>query len=163
MNGSHNSLHLINYKCKWPLSHCFVDNFRDNIIYHVFEKFFIIYCHFYRPQNEVFEGYVFTGVCLSTGESLRLCPGGSPSRWGFRPGGFLSGGISVQGVSVQWGVSVHRALCPGGLCPGGYLSRGLCQGDPPHGNEWVVHILLECIIVWHNHVENPHSQWSETQ
>ena len=101
MNGSHNSSHLINYKCNWPLSHCFVDNFRDNIIYHVFEKFFIIYCHFYRLQNEVCKGYVFTGVCLSTGESLGLCPGGSPSRWDFRPEGFLSGGISVQGVSVQ--------------------------------------------------------------
>ena len=50
------------------------------------------------PVNEVCEGYIFTGVCLSTG------------------GGFL---VSVQGISVQAG------LCLGGLCPGGLYPGGL--------------------------------------
>ena len=54
------------------------------------------------PTNEVCEGYVFTGVCLSTGGSLSR-----GSVWG----GSLSGG----------------SLSGGGLCPG----RGLCHGDPP--------------------------------
>ena len=47
------------------------------------------------PANEVCEGYVFTGVCLSTTVSSE--------------GGSLSGGISVQ----------EGGLCPGeGLCQG---------------------------------------------
>ena len=37
---------------------------------------FLVCCH--RPQTEVCEGYVFTGVCLSTGEGL--CSRGSLSR-----------------------------------------------------------------------------------
>ena len=49
--------------------------------------------------NEVYEGYVFTGVCLSTGEwGLGLCPGG--------------GGVSVppgQEVSVQGSLSGRLA------------------------------------------------------
>ena len=46
------------------------------------------------PTNEVCEGNVFTGVCLSTG-GLGLCSAGS-----------LSGeGVSVQGLG----------LCPGGV------------------------------------------------
>ena len=56
---------------------------------------------FYRPQT----GYVFTGVCLSTG----------------------GGGVSV---SIR-GVSVPRGLCPGGISvqglsvQRGFLSRGV--------------------------------------
>ena len=102
------------------------------------------------PTNKVCEGYVCTGVCLSTG-GLALCPGGSPL------GGSLSKGISVQGgvclgvsvwgvsvwgVSVQgvsvWGISVQGGFCPGvsvqggvclvGLCPGGLCLGGLCPG-----------------------------------
>ena len=120
------------------------------------------------PANEVCEGYVFTGVCLSTG-GLGLCPGG---------------GVSVQGISVWVGlclglsgfcsgwslsgalwflfrmVSVQRCLClgvslPGGSSPKGSLSRGisvwrgLCHRPPPspYGNVQAVHILLECILV----------------
>ena len=91
---------------------------------------------FLPPANEVCEGYVFTGACLSTGG---LCPKGSltrgvsvqrggglclgglcPERRGSLSGGSLS---REEGVSV-WGVSVQRGggLCLGGLCPGGSLS-----------------------------------------
>ena len=79
--------------------------------------------------------------------------------------------LSVQGVPVQ-GVSVicPGGLCLGGLCPGRSLSGGSLsswvfvlgvsvQGglqekrvrhpdrDPQYGSEWVVRILLECILV----------------
>ena len=40
------------------------------------------------------------------------------------------------------GVSVSVRGGGGGLRPG-----GLRQGDPPYGNEQVVRILLECILV----------------
>ena len=58
----------------------------------------------FPSANEVCEGYVFTGVCLSTrggGRGLGLCPGGgSPSK----------------------GVSVQRVLCPGeGVTNGRYV------------------------------------------
>ena len=99
------------------------------------------------------------GLCPGRSLSGSLCPGGSLSR------GSLSREISVWRVSVQ-GVG----LCPGGgslsrgwisvqgvdLCPGDEsLSRGwvLCpgrgslSGRPPYGKEWVVRILLECILV----------------
>ena len=86
-------------------------------------------CHlFLLSAKEVCEGYVFTGVCLSTGVgslSRGVCPEGSLSRGGLCPRGSLSrefyvqgGGGYVQGISVQ-----------GGLCPGGSLSKGgLCPG-----------------------------------
>ena len=59
-----------------------------------------------------------------------LCPGGSLSR-GVCPGGSQSWGVSVQGD----------------LCPGVSVQGGLCHRDPPYGNERVVHILLERILV----------------
>ena len=72
--------------------------------------------------------------------------------------GSLSRGVSVQGVSVL-GVSVHGSLClgrslSGGLCPGGLCLEVLCLGvsvretPPLYSNEQVVHILLECILVF---------------
>ena len=81
-----------------------------------------------------------------------LCPGGGVSvQWGricFQGKGSLSrrglcpvGGVSVQGRGSLYreGGSVQRGLCPGGLCPGGR--------DPLYGNEQVVCIKLECILV----------------
>ena len=80
--------------------------------------------------------------------------------------------LSQHAPQVTRGISVQGE---GGLCPGGSLSRrslsreslsrvisvkgeslsrrslsgGLCQGAPPplYGKEWVVRILLECILV----------------
>ena len=72
---------------------------------------------FLPPANEVCEGYVFTGVCLSMGVPVQgeggLVQGKSLSRW-----------ISLRGVSVGGG------------------GRGLC-----YGNVRAVRILLECIFV----------------
>ena len=83
------------------------------------------------PAKEVCKGYVFTRVCLSTGD---LCPGGSPCR----------GEVSIGGVSVQGSVSVG-----GSLSRGQSLSRGsLSIPYQPYGNERAVRILLECILVF---------------
>ena len=90
------------------------------------------------PANKVWEGYVFTGVCLSTGGSrslsrgVSLQVGESLSRWGslswdLCPGGSLSGGALSK-------VSLCRGLCPGGLylgvlCPGLSIQvGGFCPG-----------------------------------
>ena len=120
---------------------------------------------FLPPANKVCEGYVLTGVCLSTegclswGRGVSVQVGGSLSRgslslrghmWrgvsvheeGLCPGGWsVSGGWSLsRGVSV-WGVSVQ-----GGLRPGGSLSgRPPCS---PCSNKHVVRVLLECILVY---------------
>ena len=91
------------------------------------------------PANEVCEGYVFTGVCLSTGGILVSVKGvsdwGSLSR-GSLPGGCLSrrplsGGSLSREVSTQgslsrgfcpgvseWWVSVQEVSVQGGLCLG---------------------------------------------
>ena len=58
------------------------------------------------------------------------------------PGPMFLLGVSVQGglcpgCSLSMGVSVKEGLCPGGLC----------QGDPLYSEEWVVCILLECVLV----------------
>ena len=86
--------------------------------------------HLLPPANEVCEGYVFTGVCLSTGGvsvqgglclGVGLCPGGSLQGVSLsRERGLCPGrGVSVQGWgSLSRGISVW-----GGLCPGGSLSR----------------------------------------
>ena len=108
------------------------------------------------PANDVCEGYVFTGVCLSMGGSggvpVSVHGGFCPGMGGLCPGGGgLSRGWGVcigggESLSRGWGVSVQ-----GGLCPGwGSLSRGSLSWRPPspYGNERAVRILLECILVW---------------
>ena len=98
------------------------------------------YC--YNPQTK------FAKVMFS---QVFVCPQGGVSVQGRS----LSRGVSVRGVSVQGGFSVQGGggLCPGrslsGLCPGGSLSGGSVSGRPAYGNEWAVHILLECILVYH--------------
>ena len=101
------------------------------------------------PANEVCEGYVFTGVCLSTGGisvqrvslSRGLCPEGSVSGmvsvWGSLSGwswsrGSLSGGLCLVGLCIGdiWpGDLCPGGLCMGGLCPGGFCPGILCQED----------------------------------
>ena len=101
------------------------------------------------PANEVREGYVFTGVCLSTGACI-------------------AGGVHGRGCAL-WGHAWH-----GGVCGrGGMNGKGVCvagdgvygDGGGMHGwggmhathatwlilrdtvNEWAVRTLLECILV----------------
>ena len=51
------------------------------------------------PATEVSEGYVFTGVCLSTGRGFSV-----------------RGGVSVQGVFLSRAVSVQGGFCQGDPC-----------------------------------------------
>ena len=62
--------------------------------------------NYYRPQS--WEGYVFTGVCLSTG--------GIACSWG---------GCLVLGVSARGGACSRRCLVLGCLLPGGAWSQGV--------------------------------------
>ena len=80
-----------------------------------------------QPANEVCEGNVFTGVCLSTGErcvSQNALGRGCVSQHALR--GCLPRGVFVQGVSAQDGV------CPGGCLPGGVADTPTrTRGRPP--------------------------------
>ena len=82
---------------------------------------------FLPAAKVVCEGYVFTGVCLSTGGGV-----------------YDQGGVSVQEGSLSRGslsegVTVHgKGLCPGGLCLGDLCLGGLCRA---------ARILLGCILV----------------
>ena len=96
------------------------------------------------PANEVWEGYVFTGVCLSTGgvvsQHALQVSGGVPKAhtqegsWGVWPGG-------VSRPTPRWGVC--RPTPRGGVYPSMHWSR------PPHERllPRVVRILLEFILV----------------
>ena len=103
---------------------------------------------FLPPANEVCEGYVFTGVCLSTWGSLSLS-GGSLSQEGLCLGGPCPGGLCLR-VSVQ-GVYVWGSLCTVGsvqecLCPGGSLSGGLCPGRSLSGGSLSRGISVQGIL-----------------
>ena len=107
----------------------------------MYSNLHFIYFWFLPYANEVCEGYVFTGVCLSTGGSRSL------SRGGLHPvGGGESlhlGGSLSRGVCVQRGVSARG----GGPCPGGSQGDPPNRDPPPYSNERVVHILLKYILV----------------
>ena len=105
---------------------------------------------FLPPANEVCEGYVFTGVCLSTGGMRAwLLTGGA---WLLRVGACVvapGGACVVAPGGCAW-------LLPGGGmrgCSGGHawLLPGVCAWDMTrYGdtvNERAVCILLECILV----------------
>ena len=91
------------------------------------KSFYFCFCSdgHYRPQRSC-EGYVFTGVCLSTGGGFLV--GGSWSRGCLVGGGACSRGVCSQGVCSQggWLVSQHalRQTPPGrdGYCCGWYAS-----------------------------------------
>ena len=107
--------------------------------------------------NEVCEGYVFTGVCLSAGRGSSAYRGLHP--WGglypgqgLHSGGSASGGFCIRGErgSVSGGFCIHRT----GVCIQGEACIQVGQNLPlPHRilrdtvNERAVRILLECILV----------------
>ena len=98
---------------------------------------------------------VSEGICLgrvSVQGSLSggLCPGGlcpGVSVWGS-----IWLGVSVQEISV-WGSICLGGLCPGTCVQGHRYPRRPHQGDPLwaetllYGEEWTVHILLQCCLV----------------
>ena len=88
-------------------------------------------------------------VILSTkvGVCMMLLPVLLPGPMSLLGGLCLWSHVLSRVVSVQGG-SLSRGLCPGGLSPGGSLSRGVSIREiPPYGEEWVVRILLECVLV----------------
>ena len=77
---------------------------------------------FLPPANEVCEGYVFTGVCPSTGGSMSrgvsVQEGSLSRRGGLCPGqGSLSrgGGLYPGEGSLSRGFSIQGCFCMGGL------------------------------------------------
>ena len=128
---------------------------------------------FLPPANEVWgklaclsvhEGWGRKGVsimCLPAWPMFLLRWGVSVSGPMFLLGKSLSSGpmfLSGRGFLSRWPLS-KGDLSVGALCPRGSLSRrflsrrGLCQGDPLpghrplYGDEQVVRILLQCILV----------------
>ena len=91
---------------------------------------------FLPPANEVCEGYVFTGVCLSMGQGVRGCSGGGGHAW-LLPEGEGACVVALGGVcGCSGGACVvapgrHAWLLPGGHawllwggmcgCLGGYM------------------------------------------
>ena len=93
------------------------------------------------PANEVCEGYVFTGVCLSTGECLPLVPGR----------GCLSHphplGSACWDKHMLW--PLHAGIqTPPAQCMLGYTPLPSACWDTV--NKRAVRIPLECILVPHN-------------
>ena len=125
------------------------------------------------PANEVCEGYVFTGVCLSTrGGGVRGCSRGEGHAWLLRgcawllPGGMrgCSPGMCVVAPGGHaWLLGGVCGCSGGGACvvalggacmvaaggcvvaPGGHAWDTTRYGDTI--NERAVRILLECILV----------------
>ena len=108
------------------------------------------------PANEVWEGYVFKPVCqwlCSQGGVSRPRPKGKVEVWmrgclgpdpdpGVRLWG-LAGGVQAQ-------TRGSRPRPRDGGCPGPGPGEYICtEADPPSRwlLLWVVHILLECILV----------------
>ena len=101
------------------------------------------------PEGSLSRGHLSRLISVQ-GVSVQgvLCPEG------------LCLGVSVQGVSFQLG-SLSRGSLSRGVSVKGSLSRGvsvqgvsvqvggLCQADPPYGNEQMVRILLECILIFY--------------
>ena len=127
----------------------------------------LTYSHNYRSQRSC-EGYVFTGVCLSTGgvvsqhalhvvsqHALQQVSGGDPSMPCSRsPGGCLLWGCACSRGCLLPGQGV---TVPGGR---GVPAPGGCGGDPVV-SRWLllrtVRILLECILVFLR-VQNMHNK-----
>ena len=116
------------------------------------------------PANKVCEGYVFTGVCLSTGEGyvwqgacmLGACMAGGCA-W---QGGCMAGGHACWGACMAGGMhgrGMHgrgcvwcgacmaggHAWCGGMHCRGGHAWQILRDTV----NEQALRILLECILL----------------
>ena len=96
------------------------------------------------PANEVCEGYVFTGVCLSTG-------GGRAWQGVVHGGGGMHGGGCVCVGGMHGGGCAWLGACMVGACMTGGHVWHACP--PPRTdttatvNERAVRILLECILV----------------
>ena len=104
-------------------------------IVHIFSKFL-------PPANEVCEGYVFTGVCLSMGGHVwwgacvggmhgggEVCMAGGCAWWGACVvGGMHGGGVHGRGGMCSWGHAWQGVVHGRGVCmAGGMCGRGACM------------------------------------
>ena len=105
---------------------------------------------FLPPANEVCEGYVFTGVCLSTGGDVRDCSGGAcmvalgGHVWllrGGHPWLFLGGACVVAPGGCVVALGGHAWLLPGGHA---WLLRGGVRGCSGGGCAWL--FLGGCMV-----------------
>ena len=84
------------------------------------------------PANEVCEGYVFTGVCLSTG-GWHAWQGACMVEVGMHGGGAcMAGGVHGGGACVSGGMH-GRGACGRGACVGGMCGMGACMVGGVHG------------------------------
>ena len=87
---------------------------------------------FLPPANVVCEGYVFTGVCLSTG--------GSPLG-GFSIQGVLHRGFSIWGVLHPRGFSIRGVLHPEGVLHlGGFSIQSMCGRYASYWNAFLLQV-----------------------
>ena len=94
--------------------------------------------------------FLHVSVILFTGRGVSVSVPGSVSvlgKVGLHPRG-LCPGESLSGRSLS-GESLSGGLCLEGSLSGESLMLKLtsCHGDPPYGNEQVVRLILECILV----------------
>ena len=93
--------------------------------------------HFLAPANEVCEGYVFTGVCLSTGGEC-IAERGVRGRGCAWQGVYMAGGVHGRGCTWQGGVVAGGcawwgACMTGGMCGRGHAWQGSMCG---RGHAW---------------------------
>ena len=97
----------------------------------------------YRPQRSC-EGYVFTGVCLSTGwgGGIPAClAGGIPAclaagLWGCAFLACIAGGIPACLATGLQGVCSQGCACSGGSAAGGLVPGGLLLGGSTARGVW---------------------------
>ena len=95
---------------------------------------------FLPPANEVCEGYVFTGVCLSTGGGVCGCSqGGMRGCWGLR--GCSRGGhawlLRGRGACVVAPGGACVDALGGGMCGCSWGAGGACM-VAPGGHAWLL-------------------------
>ena len=130
---------VLKYFCSNVLYNCFLKKFQNKI------NFFST--QLLPPANEVCEGYVFTGVCLSTGGgACMVAPGGHA--WLLRGGmhGCSGGCAWLLGGGMRGCLGGHAWLLSGGACVvapgGGVVARGCsCSGGAcvvARGHAWLL-------------------------
>ena len=105
-------------------------------------------CTFTAHKRSLGQGNIFTGMCQS------FCPRGSLydvtsclGAWSHVPS---VGEVSVPGPMFLFGGLCVGVSVQGGFCSAGSMSGSLSETPPPqYGEEWAVHILLECFLVLH--------------
>ena len=100
------------------------------ITFHTYHQTYLFYSSNFLlpPANEVCEGYVFTGVCLSTegggvhGRGRHVWQGGMHGR------GVCVAGGHVWRRGLGWGCALQGGMCmAGGMHGGGHARQGACM------------------------------------